>query len=155
MKRCKILNIQSVSDIITNSSSEVFVINAENSAVKEFINTIGERDKSYYLDIFETEDDVKKFLVNNIFHYDVLSDIDGFIEKNVLKTIADYHYPLSNLEEKGVSIEKMVEIFLPLYSCLVGKVVLNFEDDCGYPSWIDDIISFSRKNNLIEFSDRV
>lgn len=155
MKRCKILNIQSVSDIITNSSSEVFVINAENSAVKEFINTIGERDKSYYLDILETEDDVKKFLINNIFHYDVLSDIDGFIKKNVLKTIADYHYPLSNLEEKGVSIEKMVEIFLPLYSCLVGKVVLNFEDDCGYPSWIDDIVHLARNNNLIEFFDRV
>ena len=153
MKHCKILNIQSISDIITNSSSEVFVINFENDTVKELIKAIGERDKSYYLDIFETEDDVKKFLVNNIHHYEVLNGLNGFIDNNVLITILDY-YP-SILLEEGVNIEKIVETYLPYYSYLVGKVVLNFEDDCSYPSWIDDLITFSKKNNLIEFKGRV
>lgn len=148
-----IVNIQSISDIITNSSSEVFVINYENDAIKELIEAIGERDKSYYLDIFKTEDDVKKFLVNNIHHYDVLNDLNGFIDNNVLITILDY-YP-SILLEEGVNIEKIVEAYLPYYSYLVGKVVLKFEDDCTYPSWIDDLITFSKKNNLIEFKGRV
>ena len=40
MKKYKFLDIQSVSDIITNSSSEVFVINSNNDALKELIEKL-------------------------------------------------------------------------------------------------------------------
>lgn len=155
MRKYKILEIQSVSDIITNSSSEVFVINSNNDALKELINSLNEND-SYYFTYFETENDVKQFLLKNCNDYDCLSEIDGFIECNVLHNIF-YHSGLSikDLEKKGISLEKVVDLFFPFYKDLIGKIVLSFEDDCRYASWIDDMISLARNNNLIEFFDRV
>jgi hypothetical protein len=49
----------------------------------------------------------------------------------------------------------VIDLFFPFYQHLVGRIILSFEDDCGYPSWIDDIVYLSRSNNLIEFTDRI
>jgi hypothetical protein len=155
MKKYKILDIQSVSDIITNSSSEVFVINSNNDALKELIQKLNIND-SYYLTFFETEDDVKKFLLDECHNYDCLSELDGFIDCNVLRHIFyDSSLSIKDIENKGISLEKVIDLFFPFYQHLVGRIILSFEDDCGYPSWIDDIVHLSRNNNLIEFFDRV
>lgn len=155
MKKYKILDIQSVSDIITNSSSEVFVINSNNDALKELIQKLNIND-SCYLTFFETEDDVKKFLLDECHNYDCLSELEGFINCNVLRHIF-YGSDLSikDIENKGISLEKVIDLFFPFYQHLVGRIILSFEDDWGYPSWIDDIVHLSRNNNLIEFFDRV
>lgn len=149
----KILSIQSISDIITNSSTEVFVINANNDAVIELINSIDKKNASYYLNVLKTEDDVKKYLIETIKTYGIIDDIDGFIGCNVLNTIADY-YSFKKLEKEGVELEKIVDVFFPLYKCLVGHIVLSFEDDGGYPEWINDLTALARNNNLISFFDR-
>jgi hypothetical protein len=155
MKKYKILDIQSVSDIITNSSSEVFVINSNNDALKELIQKLNIND-SYYITFFETEDDVKKFLLEECHNYDCLSELDGFIDCNVLRHIFyDSNLSIKDIENKGISLEKVIDLFFPFYQHLVGRIILSFEDDCGYPSWIDDIVYLSRNNNLIEFTDRI
>ena len=155
MKKYKVLDIQSVSDIITNSSSEVFVINSNNDALKELIKKLNIND-SYYLTFFETEDDVKKFLLDECRNYNCLSEIDGFIDCNVLRHIfVDSSLLIKDIEKKGISLEKVIDLFFPFYQHLVGRIILSFEDNGFYPSWIDDIVHLSRNNNLIEFFDRV
>jgi hypothetical protein len=155
MKKYKFLDIQSISDIITNSSSEVFVINSNNDALKELIKKLNIND-SYYLRFFETEDDVKKFLLDECYNYNCLSELDGFIDCNVLRHILyDSNLSIKDIEKKGISLEKVIDLFFPFYQHLVGRIILSFEDSYDWPSWIDDIVNFSRNNNLIEFSDRV
>ena len=157
MKKRFLLKIQSLSDIITNSSSEVFVMNSNNDALKELIEKIGNK-SDYYLYQLTTEDDVKNFLidlcVNESYFFEY---IDGFIDNNILKNI---FYDSWNVDTKmfidnGISIENIVNLFFPLYKELVGKVILQFNDDCSYPDWINDLLKFAYNNNLIEFEDRV
>lgn len=157
MERLKILNIQSISDIITNSSSEVFVMNSNNDALKELIEKIG-NESDYYLYQLTTEDDVKNFLidlcVNRTYFFEY---IDGFIDNNILKNIFydSWNDYTKIFIDNGISIESIVNLFFPLYKNLVGKVILKFDDDCSFPDWIKDLLNFAYNNKLIEFEDRV
>lgn len=152
--RHKIINIQSISDIITNSSSEVFVMNANNDAFKEIMNELSSKINAY-VRIFETENDVKEFLTDNLLEYDEFEDLNEYLGFNPLGVIHnELYYYKNELVDCGIVIEDIVSVFLPAYKRLIGKAVLTFEDDCYYPEDINTLISFADKNDLIEHNSR-
>ena len=144
MKKYKFLDIQSVSDIITNSSSEVFVINSNNDALKEKLIQKLNINDSYYITFLKPKMMLKNFLLEECHNYDCLSELDGFIDCNVLRHIFyDSSLSIKDIENKGISLEKVIDLFFPILSTFSWPgILLSFEDDCGYPSWIDDIVSF-------------
>lgn len=152
--RHKIINIQSISDIITNSSSEVFVMNANNDAFKEIMNELSSKINAY-VRIFETENDVKEFLTENLLEYDVFEDLNEYLGFNPLGVIQnELYYYKHELVDCGIVIEDIVSVFLPAYKRLIGKAVLTFADDCYYPEDINTLIGFAHKNDLIEHNSR-
>lgn len=155
MRRVAIIPIQSFSDIITNSSSEVFIINSDNQVIEKMINDLTDKEKDDVI-FLKTEDDVKRFLIEACTGKYDLDDLQGFIGNNVLYDII-YHsgYSVTELEEYGITFEKVVDLFLPLYKGLVGKIILIYEDNWGRPTFLDTLISTARTNNLIEFTDRI
>ena len=81
----KILKIQSVSDIITNSSSEVFMVYNEDSIkqIKELVNAIlslSENNKYTFDDLFTIEIcfDKERLMENTDYEYEGLSDEELF-----------------------------------------------------------------------------
>ena len=62
MKKKILFDIQSQSDIITNSSTEVFILNNENGAIEELMNELLPSCK-HWVDVFKTEEDVKEYLL--------------------------------------------------------------------------------------------
>lgn len=152
-----IVDVQSVSDIITNSSSEVFIINSNNNSLIELIEGLG-CNTDYYITMLTTDDDVKNFLidicVNRPYYLDY---IDGYISHNILKNIFvdSWDFNTETCIENGISVEKLIETFFPFYKELTGKMILKFDDECYYPEWVNTIINFSHNNNIIVFEDRV
>lgn len=155
MKHIKIISVQSVSDIITNSSSEVFVINSNNQVIQEMINALTEKEKSDIIWL-KTKDDVKDFLYKGCTGEYNLDDLNGFIDNNILYDII-YRGSCSvrDLEKHDIKFEDIVELFFPFYKDLVGKIILIYADNWGRPTLIDTLISTARTNNLIEFFDRI
>jgi hypothetical protein len=154
MKRIFIINIQSISDIITNSSSEVFVINANNDAFVElmdkFVKSIGG-----YIKVFSTEEDIKNYFVESFFEYDTFSDFDQYLKFNPLCILQnEFGYYREKFEASGLKVEDIVAACLPAYKSLLGKAILIFEDDCYYPHEIDEFVNIARANKLIEFNTR-
>ena len=68
MKKKILFDIQSQSDIITNSSTEVFILNNENGAIEELMNELLPSCK-HWVDVFKTEEDVKEYLLENFNDY--------------------------------------------------------------------------------------
>lgn len=150
----KIVNIQSVSDIITNSSTEVFVMNSNTDAFKElmgqFMNSVGE-----YMEVFSTENDVKQYLIEHFWDcYDTLDIFDGFIDVNPIKVLASELYFDKEKFVKNINIETLVNALFPAYQDLVGKAILTFADDCYYPDAINMFLKGANDANIIEYSDR-
>lgn len=150
----KIVNIQSVSDIITNSSTEVFMLNANTDAFKELMEQfMGAH--SDYVEVFATEDDVKKYLIEHFWDsYNVLDIFDEFIDVNPIKILADKLYFDKEKFIECINIEEVVNALFPAYQDLVGKAILSFDDDCYYPDVIDMFVSGARKSKIIEMNSR-
>ena len=70
----QLIKIKSITDVITNSSTEVFLLKND-TAFKEFNNSLETLHADY---IFETEEDVKEYLSEsykgNLYEYDYLSE---------------------------------------------------------------------------------
>ena len=155
MRRLAIIPIQSFSDIITNSSSEVFVINSNNQVIQEMINALTEKEKSDIIWL-KTKDDVKNFLCKECTGEYDLDDLNGFIGNNILYDIIYCgSCSVRDLKKHDIKFEDIVELFFPFYKDLVGKIILIYEDNWRRPTLIDTLISTARTNNLIEFSDRI
>ena len=155
MRKLTIIPIQSFSDIITNSSSEVFVINSDNQVIQEMINALSDIEKN---DIFwlKTENEVKQFLIKGCTGEYDLDELNGFIGNNILYDII-YHSSCSerDLKKHGITFEHLIDLFFPFYKDLVGKIIISYADNWGIPTSLDILISTARTNNLIEFTDRI
>lgn len=148
-----IIDIQSMSDIITNSSTEVFVLNADNSGLEELIQALAPNFKSWF-EIFKTEDDVKKYLLERLNEYESyeLRDFDEYLDWNPLYNIVDsYAFGdwMPNMTKYGMTKEKLVDFFFEPYKALVGKAILSFDDDCRVPDEIWDFTNAAKKNNIV------
>jgi len=150
MKRNILINIQSVSDIITNSSTEVFILNNENDAVEELIKELlpGRAD---WVRIFQTEEDVKKYLFDNYGSYsEELNDLSEILDFNPLVALNDaWNFDPEKMTQYGFTKEKVIDFFFEPYKELIGKAILSFADDCYVPEDIWTFTNAAKKNNLV------
>lgn len=115
----KLIPIQSVSDIITNSSSEVFMT-LDNEFNENFLKSIG---VDYVK--FTCLDDVRKFIQENS-----AWALDSAIEHN---PYADQDWFIDILKQYH-SEDMIWEFFKPMYAELVGKLFIKEHRDCFYGS---------------------
>ena len=155
MKKKFLFSIQSQSDIITNSSTEVFILNNENNAVEELMNEVLSNCK-HWVTFFKTEEDVKKFLLDNFNPYDDgLEMLDEILDFNPLLHLnSQWEFDPIQMERYGFTNKKIVDFFFEPYKELVGKAVLSFDDDCGVPDEIWNFVDAVRTNRLVEHFSR-
>ena len=151
-----LLTIQSTSDIITNSSSEVFIINSENNTIKELISKIKNSNSALMHDIFyfENEDTLISFLNENFFNYDIVTSLSEALDWN---PIMELTYGTMRGKEDYIkydlNVNEIVHSLLPVYRTLIGKIMVIIDNHYEMTSDIEDIISNAKKNNLIEYFD--
>lgn len=154
-KKKRLLCLQSCSDIITNSSSEVFVM-ARNDKFVELYEALSKRLHSEF-DIISTEEDLKSYLKHNLeewFDWDCLDEILDF---NPLKLISgEYTYHKEEFEKIGVTSDKLIELVLPAYQGLIGKAILMEEDSYLYGNEeLSNFIRIARCEKIVEANFRV
>lgn len=113
-----LVSVQSINDLITNSSSEVFLTDSESKI--ELLDKAGVE----YIK-FDTEEDIKNYLFSEDSY--CLNDLDEFVNYN----------PFGNcweLEEllKIHTKDEIWDFFKPLYMCLLGNVYVNVDRDYYY-----------------------
>ena len=106
--------IQSFSDIITNSSSEVFV-SVQN---EDLINTLKQMNIDYC--IYEDEASLRKAVENNAWQFDEIVSFNPYRE-----------YWLEEIEEEKTS-DEIWEFFKSFYIHLLGKVIIDVDRDYLY-----------------------
>jgi hypothetical protein len=138
----KKLSIQSISDLITNSSTEVFLFKIDDS-LKEFFNDPEYSHWKRSFDIFETFDDLKKFLKENQWWDGYFTEIDGWPD-----SLTNFNFESFVQDMKGFRTEdEILDFFEPCFRDLIGKAVFAWETDCGDFGWkLDaDIDAFNKK----------
>lgn len=134
----KLVKIQSISDIITNSSSEVYLM-----AVTEKFKETFKGFENYFSAIFLTEEDIKKYLIEKDI-WEIESDLDYVDIIN--------HNPLANfdlmdtLEDIGKTKEEIVEFFFPIYKPLLGYAIWTQEDTYRWDPLVNYINDKTRKD---------
>jgi len=134
----KVLIIQSVSDLITNSSSEVFLF--ENSdALKDFFA----HDKFYGgTDVrFETIDQVKEFVKENSY-LEAIDTLTEWIGSDWLSVVAGL--------EKYKSFDEIFDFYKFKFEGLVGKTMVVIDNN--YSSDLLDKLSCYEKENNTSFN---
>lgn len=116
----RLVKIQSISDVITNSSSEVYLIAATEKFKEAFKGF-----ENYFNAIFLTEEDIKKYLIEKDI-WEIESDLDNIdiIDHNPL---SDFNL-MDTLKGIGKTKEEIVEFFFPIYKPLLGYAIWTQED---------------------------
>lgn len=109
----KLIPIQSVSDIITNSSSECFMC----AGIQDYIDILNKIGLHYIH--FKTPEDVYNVLKENPWILDEYVDINVYTQHWLLEELKKYY-----------TTEVIWDFFTPLYQNLIGKVVVY--SDCLY-----------------------
>ena len=108
--------VQSFSDIITNSSSEVFVSEKSEALIKA-LETMG-IDYDYY----ETEEQLRKAVEADPYDFDEIVDCNIYV--NVMYFIDKFHETKTD--------DEIWDFFKPFYIDLVGKVIVEVDRDYLY-----------------------
>lgn len=112
------VDIQSVNDIITNSSSEVFLTDSKSKI--ELLDKAGIE----YIK-FDTEEDIKNYVLSEDNYY--LAELDEIVERNPL---GDYFFIKDLL--KYHTENEIWEFYKPFYLVLLGKAYVNVDRDYYY-----------------------
>lgn len=139
----QLLKVKSITDVITNSSTEVFLLKNDD-VFKEFNNSL----ETLYADyIFDTEEKVKEYLSEsyegNPYRYEYLSE---FLETNPL---ANYNFIDMVKDELKKTYDETWEFVKSCYLPLVGYALIMVEDDCISSSQsleLDKIYNFKAKH---------
>lgn len=125
-----VIRIKSVSDVITNSSTEVFV-NKVDDKFKEVVSKLG------YLsfDYINTEEDLKEIIrscINN--DYRSYGFLQNIFEADFFKCDYDGYDVVNNLrftieELKHDNVDEIYEWYKPLFEQLIGYAYLMVEDN--------------------------
>ena len=134
----RLVKIQSISDVITNSSSEVYLIAATEKFKEAFKGF-----ENHFDAIFLTEEDIRKYLIEKDI-WEIESDLDNIdiIDHNPL---ADYNL-MDTLESIGKTKEEIVEFFFPIYKPLVGYAIWTQEDTYRWDPLVNYINDKTRKD---------
>ena len=108
--------VQSFSDIITNSSSEVFVSEKSEELIKA-LETM-----SIWYDYYETEEQLRKAVEANPYDFDELVDCNIYV--NVMYFIDKFHETKTD--------DEIWDFFKAFYIDLVGKVIVEVDRDYLY-----------------------
>lgn len=113
-----LISIQSISDIITNSSSEVFLTDS-----KPTIELLDKAGIDYFR--FDTEEDIKNFVFGEysyqLYEMNEVLDYNPFYEDWNIEELLKYH-----------TKEEIWEFYKPCYRELLGKVFVNVDRDYYY-----------------------
>ena len=119
----QLIKIKSITDVITNSSTEVFLLK-NNDVFKEFNNSL-ELLKADY--IFDSEEGLKEYLSDcyegNSYKYEYLSN---FLDSNPL---ANYDFVNIVKNELKKSFDETWEFVKSCYLPLIGYAVISVEDN--------------------------
>lgn len=119
-----LLKIKSITDVITNSSTEVFLLKNTN-AFKELNDSLRSLKADY---IFDTEEALKEYLSDcyegNSYKYEYLSN---FLDSNPLANYDFIYMVRDNLKK---SFDETWEFVKSCYLPLIGYAVITTEDDC-------------------------
>ena len=119
----QLIKIKSITDVITNSSTEVFLLK-NNDVFKEFNNSL-ELLKADY--IFDSEEGLKEYLSDAYngacYKYDYLS---SFLDSNPL---ANYDFVNIVKNELKKSFDETWEFVKSCYLPLIGYAVISVEDN--------------------------
>ena len=120
----QLIKIKSVTDVITNSSTEVFLLKNTN-AFKELNDSLRSLKADY---IFDTEEALKEYLSDcyegNSYKYEYLSN---FLDSNPL---ANYDFVNIVKNELKKSFDEIWGFVKSCYLPLIGYAVITVEDDC-------------------------
>lgn len=116
----RLVKIQSISDVITNSSSEVFCIKVTENFKKAF-----EGEDKLFFKIFLTEKDVREYLIK-VDTWEIEDQLDN-IPIMEYSPLSDYNL-IETCDRIGKTREEIVDFFLPAYKCLIGYAIYNCED---------------------------
>lgn len=120
----QLIKIKSVTDVITNSSTEVFLLKNTN-AFKELNDSLRSLRADY---IFDTEETLKEYLSDcyegNSYKYEYLSN---FLDSNPLANYDFIYMVRDNLKK---SFDETWEFVKSCYLPLIGYAVITAEDDC-------------------------
>lgn len=108
--------VQSFSDIITNSSSEVFVSEKSEELIKA-LETMG-----IWYDYYETEEQLRKAVEADPYDFDELVDCNIYV--NVMYFIDKFHETKTD--------DEIWDFFKAFYIDLVGKVIVEVDRDYLY-----------------------
>ena len=133
-----LIPIQSVSDVITNSSTEIFIADISNTLMENV------KDFSDYGSIvfFKTYDDIYNYLDEHNFYVDDLEEIlEKYWESKGFcfdfNSLFLDQYSLDFFVNKiGKSQEEVWNFYKDIYKPLLGKAFYSYEDDCWHP---DDV----------------
>lgn len=119
-----LLKIKSLTDVITNSSTEVFLLKNTN-AFKELNDSLRSLKADY---IFDTEEVLKEYLSDcyegNSYKYEYLSN---FLDSNPLANYDFIYMVRDNLKK---SFDETWEFVKSCYLPLIGYAVITTEDNC-------------------------
>lgn len=137
-----LLKIKSITDVITNSSTEVFLLKNTN-AFKELNDSLRSLKADY---IFDSEEGLKEYLsdaYNDVYYkYDYLS---SFLDSNPL---ANYDFVNIVKNELKKSFDETWEFVKSCYLPLIGYAVISVED-----SYLSDSESLEL-NKIWEFKSK-
>lgn len=136
MKKC--LCIQSISDIVTNSSSEVFLIES-NEASDEFF-----KEYRWYHSTFNTIEDVKKYVM------DTDNDLEALEHLSCVEWLDfDWEYLIPTLKQHKTD-DEIWEFFKFKFENLVGKSIVVMDNN-----YIDDLLTDIRVFNMKDENKKV
>jgi len=144
MKR-KALVIQSISDLITNSSSEVFLFET-NDALKSFF-----KENKFFggtATTFDTIEDVKKFVIEQSYDVEVLDLL------SVVKYTGSDWYCLYDCLKDYKTPDEIFDFFKFKFEDLVGKTIVTIDNNYSDDLVTDLKVYEKSKNTTFNVIDR-
>lgn len=125
----KLIKIKSISDVITNSSTEVFVIKMDErfNAIKNNLEC------SKYFEFFDDEETVKDYVIKLI-EDNNLCIIDNLLRNTVdINDSVDYFIDIITfcLKDLKKTPEEIYDFFKNVFNQLVGYAWVEEEDNCS------------------------
>ena len=136
------MKIKSRIDCITNSSTEVFICRTDSDLYQKL------KDSLEFDYIFETEDDIKKVVLDDYLGYD-LEEIRDYIDFFNIS----YDNQLSDYARKYKTPEETWEYFKNAYSNLLGKAIKTWEN--SYTNGFEDKLAYTLKDYLESLRSKV
>lgn len=118
-----LIQIQSISDIITNSSSEVF-ISASNEELLKILKDWGIEYKCY-----TTEEELRKAVEDAPWDFDEITTYNPYNSYNLMEDLREMKSP-----------DSIWEFFKQFYIELLGKIIVDVDRDYLYQKQYDNNI---------------